>query len=219
MRFLPDHCSGTILNFASQSGWLRPAGEKVATRILTGQTLTGVLLSAVICIIAAANAAAADDFKLEPGFAFFFNGKDLSGWETKQGASLENKTEAFDHRFEVTESNLVIDPKVKGDVIIQTTKKFAKDVHLKFEFLPGPGCNNDLFFRGIKFDIKPGDVKNLKEGEWNEFEIIVLGDKAEFKSNGETQRSTTTKGDSSPLGVRAEFGAIQFRRMRAKETQ
>ena len=161
---------------------------------------------------------AADDFKPEAGFTLFFNGKDLSGWETKQGVSLENKTESPDQRFKVRDGELVIDPDVKGDVVIQTTRKFSGDVHLKFEYLPGPGCNNDLFFRGIKFDIKKEDVKNLKEGEWNQFEIIIAGDKAEFKSNGETQRAAVAKGESSPLGVRAEFGAIRYRRMRAKET-
>jgi hypothetical protein len=160
----------------------------------------------------------AGKYQLEPGFTPLFNGKNLDGWKTKSGDSLEGKTEAFQGRFKVIDGNLVIDPKVKGDVTINTAKEFSKDLHIKFEFLPGVGCNNDLFFRSIKFDIVPKAIKGLKLDEWNEFEIIARGDKVEYKCNGVTQRTATAKMASSPLGIRAEFGPIQIRRIRVKET-
>ncbi len=160
-------------------------------------------------------AEAADDFTPEPGFTLLFNGKDLTGWkEKKGGASLDGKTEAYKGRFKVKDGILAIDPAVKGDVWIATTKEFAGDVHVKFEYKPGPGCNNDLVLRGQKFDLKKPDVKNLKEGEWNEFEIVVQGDKIEFKNNGEVQRTGKTRNDSSPLELRAEFGPNEYRRLR-----
>lgn len=191
-------------------------GSRIYLRVAAQQN--GQRQETLYCLGEPAPATAASEkFELEQGFSLFFNGRDLTGWETKQGQSLESKAEAFNQRFRVSEEKLVIDPKVKGDVIIQTTKKFAKDVHLKFEFLPGAVCNNDLFFRGIKFDIVKSNVKNLKEGEWNELEIIVTGDKAEFKCNGQTQRTAPAKSDATPLGIRAEFGNIEFRRMRVKE--
>lgn len=216
----PKGCEVVAENQLGEEAFATPVicGSRIYLRAAAQQN--GQRQETLYCLgeaAAVAPASAETKFQPEPGYALFFNGKDLSGWETKQGMSLENKSEAFNQRFRVSEEKLVIDPKVKGDVIIQTTKKFAKDVHLKFDFLPGPGCNNDLFFRGIKFDIKKGDVKNLKEGEWNEFEIIVTGDKAEFKSNGETQRTAPAKSDATPLGIRAEFGAIEFRRLRVKE--
>ena len=183
------------------------------------RTLSRLLLpTALALFVIAARGGAADDFKPDPGFTPIFNGKNLDGWKTKKGESLEGKTEAYNGRFKVADGKLVIDPKVKGDVIIETTRSFAKDVHIKFEFMPGPGCNNDLFIRGLKFDIKKPDVKNLKEGEWNVFEIVIAGKKAEFKCNGETQRTGNVKNDSSPFGVRAEFGPVQFRRMQVKES-
>src|SRR3954447_23758948 len=129
------------------------------------------------CLALAARATA-DDFKLEPGFTLLFNGKDLTGWKEKTGgASLDGKTEAYKGRFTVKGDILVIDPKVKGDVRIVTTREFAKDVHIKFEYQPDAKCNNDLFLRGQKFDLVKGNVKNLQEGEWNQFEIIIKGDK------------------------------------------
>src|SRR5262249_29471057 len=143
--------------------------------------------------------ALAGDFKVEPGFKLLFNGKDLSGWKEKTGgASLEGKTEAYKGRFKVKDGILTINPKVKGDVRIVTDRQFSGDVHIKFDYKPGPGCNNDLYLRGHKFDIKKPDVKNLKEGEWNEFEIIIKGDKIEYRNNGEVQRKGTVKVKSTP---------------------
>jgi len=177
--------------------------------------LSCVLLVTALAALPQSNAA--DDFKVEDGFKLIFNGKDLTGWKAKKdNASLDDKTEAYDGRFKVKDGILIIDTKVKGDVIINTAKDYDKDVHIKFDYMPGKGCNNDLFFRGNKFDIKKPDVKNLKEDEWNEFEIIVKGDTIEFKSGGEVMRSAKTKPGATPLGIRAEFGGIQFRRMRIK---
>jgi hypothetical protein len=163
---------------------------------------------------------AGDDFKLEPGFMLLFNGKNLDGWKTRKGGeALDGKTEAYKGRFKVDDGKLIIDPKVRGDVIIDTVKPLAGDLHLKFEFLPGKGCNNDLFIRGIKFDLVKEQVKGMKEGEWNKFEIVIKGKKAEFLCNGQVARSTTVKNASSVLGVRAEFGPVQIRHLRVKLTE
>ena len=160
-------------------------------------------------------AAAADDFKPEPGFTSLFNGKDLAGWKEKQGGtSLDGKTEAYKGRFKVKDGVLVIDPKIKGDVRIVTNRQFAGDVRIRFDYRPGPGCNNDLFLRGHKFDLKKPDVKNLKEGEWNQFEILIKGDSIEFRNNGEVQRKGTVKSKSTPFGIRAELGPVEFLRLR-----
>jgi hypothetical protein len=163
----------------------------------------------------------AGDFKLEPGFTLLFNGKNLDGWKEASGkkASLDGKTEAFKGRFKVDDGKLVYDPAVKGDLYIETTREFAKDVHIKFDFKPGPKCNNDFFLRGTKFDIIPGNKENksVKEGEWSTCEIIVTGDNVEHKINGQTARTSTAKAKSSPFKLRAEFGVIEVRNIRVKE--
>ena len=174
-----------------------------------------VIVLATLATLALVCGAGRADEK-EEGFTPLFNSKDLTGWKTKAGESLEGKTEFSEKRFRVTDGLLVIDEKVKGDLTIFTVKEFKGDVHLKFEFRPGPGCNNDIFFRGLKFDIKKPDVKNLKEGEWHELEIVVKGDKAEVKCNGETMRTANVK-PSGNLGLRAEYGGITYRKLRIKE--
>jgi hypothetical protein len=173
----------------------------------------------------------AADFKPEPGFEMLFNGKDLSGWQLdlskakakKDNEPLDGKTEAAAGRFKVADGVLVIDPKVKGDTYITTNRKLPKDFIVRFEYNPGPGCNNDLLFRGAKFDIKDiktdakSDVTNIKIGEWNAFEIIVTGDKAEFKNNGEALKSMPVKAAPTGFTLRAEGGGIQYRNIRVKE--
>jgi hypothetical protein len=184
-------------------------------RILTAVCLASGLLLPV-------TARSADDFKLEPGFTLLFTGKNLDGWKEAskdKKEALDGKTEAFGGRFKVVEGRLVYDPAVKGDLYIETTKEFGKDVHIKFDFKPGAKCNNDLFLRGTKFDIIPGNKenKNVKEGEWYTFEIIVTGDKIEHKINGETARTSKAKDGATPFKLRAEFGALEIKNIRVKE--
>jgi hypothetical protein len=178
------------------------------------------LLSGLILLVPSAGMAA-DDFKLEPGFTLLFNGKNLDGWKEASGKkeALDGKTEAYNGRFKVVEGKLVYDPAVKGDLYIETVKEFDKDLHIKFDFKPGAKCNNDLFLRGTKFDIIPGNKenKNVKEGDWYTFEIIVSGDKIEHKINGETARSSKAGAKATPFKLRAEIGALEIKNIRVKE--
>ena len=175
--------------------------------------------SCMLFAMTASAVVAADDFKPEPGFTLVFNGKYLDGWQTKAAKpeKVDGKTDAYDKRFVVKDGEMVIDPAVKGDRYIETTKEFGKDVTIRFEFKPDEKCNNDLFLLGTKFDIKKEDVKNLKPGEWNDFEIVVKDGKAEFKCNGQQVKTLATKGDKSPFAVRAEFGSIVIRKLRASD--
>jgi hypothetical protein len=180
----------------------------------------GLLLAAMIVAVPFCRSNAADDFKPEPGFKMLFNGNNLDGWKMKKGGeSLDGKTEAANGRFKVVDGVLVLDPKVKGDIYIETAQEFSKDLVIRFDYKPGKTCNNDLLLRSTKFDIKTPDVKNWKENEWNEFEIVIQGTKAEFKSNGETQKTLTTKGDKSGFVLRAEIGPVEYRRLRIKEAE
>jgi hypothetical protein len=150
-------------------------------------------------------------------------GKDLTGWKAKKGGeAFEGKSEAFKGRFTLRDGVLIIDPKVKGDVTLETAREIKGDVVIRFEFKPGKGCNNDLFFRGQKFDIVPeGDkgkgLAGVKLDTWNTLEITVAGDAIEFLANGKSLRKGKTKGAASTFGIRAEFGPIEIRNLRLKE--
>ncbi|MBI3823052.1 MAG: DUF1080 domain-containing protein [Planctomycetes bacterium] len=162
----------------------------------------------------------AADAKAEKGFTSLFNGKNFDGWRERNSKdTLEGKTEAFKGRFKIVDGVIHYDPKVGGDKYIETIKEYAGDVHFKFDFNPGPKCNNDILFRGTKFDIIPGNKenKNVKEGEWSTFELIAKGDKIEHKINGETARSSTGKAKANTFVLRAEIGAMQVKNIRVKD--
>jgi hypothetical protein len=175
-------------------------------------------LVSCLILLAGTVAFAADDFKPEAGFTLLFNGKDLSGWKEKgkAGKSLDGKTEAFKGRFKVVDGAIVIDPSVKGDVRIETVKQFGKDAVIRFEFKPDAKCNNDLFLLGTKFDLRKG-VKGMRENEWNQIEIAAKGSTVDFTVNGTPAGSLKSKGEKSPFEIRAEFGGIEIRKLRAKE--
>ena len=180
-----------------------------------------LLLSSLTAFLTTPRVTAAD-FTPEPGFTLLFNGKNLDGWQTAKTAAaepLQGKTEAFGGRFKVVDGVLIYDPAVKGNAYIETTKEFAKDVHIKLDFNAGAKCNNDFFLRGTKFDIVPGmkETAKVKEGEWSTLEIIVQGDKVEHKVNGETVRTAKATAASGRFMLRAEFGAIKIKNIRAKE--
>lgn len=174
-------------------------------------------LASTMLLAVAARTSQADEFKPEEGFTLLFNGKDLTGWKTTKGESLDGKTEAYNGRFKTADGILTLDPSVKGDVRIVTAKTFAGDLHIKFDFMPGPKCNNDLFLRGTKFDLKIEDVKEWKEGEWNSFDLVLKGDKAEFKVNDKAIRTIAAKATATSFELRAEIGPMKVKRMRVKE--
>jgi len=182
-------------------------------------------LSLGVLVGSAFIAGAAEDFKPDAGFTPLFNSKDLTGWKVaatnakdKSGDSTDGKTET-PTKFLVKEGNLVIDAKVKGDITLYTTKTYGGDVHIKFEFKPGEKCNNDLYFRGQKFDIKADPALKFKEGEWNTFEIIIVGGDGEFKCNGESVKKFKAKPDATTFGIRAELGAIEYRKLQIKSKE
>lgn len=189
------------------------------------------LLSCVLFVCAAGVTFAADEFKPEPGFKLIFNGKNLDGWQTKAAkpVSLEGKTEAFDNRYVIKDGEIVIDYKVKGDKYIETVQQFSGDFTIRYDFKPGEGCNNDTLLLGTKFDIlSGGKLKGVKDNEWNTMEIVAKDGSVDFVVNGQklgTQKVKLpkdvkeVKDVKGPLILRAEFGQISYKNIRATEVK
>jgi hypothetical protein len=137
---------------------------------------------------------AADDFRLEEGYTLLFNGKDLTGWEhgycppgtRPNDENLNGKTASKDKIFTVESGLLVASGKALRAVY--TAREFNKDFHLKFEFrTPADNKKNNsgLFLRGPQLQLDGTNVggltnvfkniKNFKEGDWNEIDVTVTG--------------------------------------------
>jgi hypothetical protein len=196
-------------------------------RLLPG----AVGLGALAAVLFAVNVIRADDdFKIEEGYTSLFNGKDLTGWKIgKNGKEpLDGKTEAADRRFEVKDGILIANEKSdkgKGGIVdLYTVKDFDKDFHLKLEFRAAPRADSGVYIRGPQLQVRDyptvgpyKNLKNFKNGDWNELEITVKGKSAECKCNGEILEKAFKVPDKGGIGLQAETGKFEFRRIRIKE--
>jgi len=182
-------------------------------------------------------ALAADDFKLEEGYTLLFNGKDLTGWEhgycppgtRPNDENLDGKTASKNNIFTVQDGLLVASGKALRAVY--TSKEFNKDFHLKFEFrtpTDNKKNNSGLFLRGPQLQLDGTtmggltgvfrNIKNFKEGDWNEIDVTVKGTEATCRCNGELiMKKPMTIPTTGTIGLQSEYGQFEFRRIRLKE--
>jgi hypothetical protein len=179
---------------------------------------------------------AADDFKLEEGFASLFNGKDLSGWQygpvpvTKKPIieKLDGKTATKEKVFEVSEGSIVASG--KRIMALYTAKEYNKDFHFKLEFrttADKPKNNSGLYLRGPQLQLDAvteggltgvfKKLKKFKPGDWNEIEITVKGTEAICQCNGEQIGKPMKIPATGTIGLQSEYGRFEFRRIRIKE--
>ena len=184
-----------------------------------------------LCLVGAlALSARADDFKVESGYKSLFNGKDLTGWKYpgKNGKPMEGKTATPDGRIEVKNGVILVNEKDsagKGGIKdLYTVEDFGTDFHLKVEFRASLKSDSGVYLRGpqlqVRDFIRRGEQKKLsdvfKNDDWNELDITVKGTEAVCLLNGkmlETMKKLPARGG---IGLQAETGKFEFRRVRVK---
>jgi hypothetical protein len=192
-------------------------------RLLTASLLAGAALAVI----------AADDFKPESGFKLLYNGKDLTGWcyrdpDGKVGAALDGKKDATDGRYTAKGESLVVNPhdEAKGPRLRQlwTTAEFPKNFHLKIEFRAAVNADSGIFLRKPQLQCRDylvagpyKELKKYKAQDWNEIEVIVKGDTATCTCNGEPLAFTAKLPETGPIGLEADRGQMEYRRIRIKE--
>jgi hypothetical protein len=169
--------------------------------------------------------------KLEEGYVSLFNGKDLTGWvyPGKKGSAMDGKTETPDGRIEVKDGAIVMkarDAKGKGGIRdLYTAKSFDTDFVLRMQFKGSLKSDSGVYIRGpqlqIRDFIRRGEQKQLKKfknDDWNDLEIVVKGTQATYTVNGEQLKPPQMKLPArGPIGLQAETGEFEFRRVRIKE--
>lgn len=184
---------------------------------------------AATALLAAATmaAAAADDFKPEPGYVSLFNGKDLTGWGYKTN-QFDGKTEASDGRYSARNGVLVVNPHQPeaGPRLRQlwTTREFPKNFVLKLEFRAAVNADSGVFIRQPQLQCRDylvaGPYKMLKQykpQEWNEIEVTVKDGIAYCTCNGEVLEAALKVPPTGPIGLEADRGQMEYRRIRLKE--
>ncbi len=172
-------------------------------------------------------AALAADFKPEPGFVSLFNGKDLSGWCYSAEDKFDGKAAASDGRFSAKDGVFIVHPKEpRLAQKIWTVREFPKDFVLRLEFRAAVNADSGIFIRKPQLQCRdylvagPEPYKVLKKyrpQDWNEIEIVVKDGVAHCTCNGEVLEAALKVPPTGPIGLEADRGLMEYRRIRIKE--
>lgn len=156
----------------------------------------------------------------EEGFVPLFDGKSFAGWKA------DDKTAKS---WKVENGMMVL---LGGGNSIYTDKNYDNYI-LRLEFRPEKkGYNSGLFLRGNnQINLAQKDAGRLmthkgtkavpelhkEPGEWNTWEVSVIGDKVSLKVNGKLAWDVDGfKPVTGPIGIQAEGAHIDFKNIRIK---
>jgi hypothetical protein len=188
---------------------------------------TSSRLVSSIALAVFAVSAFADDFKPEPGFVSLFNGKDLTGWGYSATENFDGKTEASDGRYTAKDGILVVNPQKEGSPRLRqlwTTKEFPKDFELRLEFRAAVNADSGIFLRKPQLQCRDylvagpyKELKSYKAQDWNEIVVVVKDGVAHCTCNGEVLEAALKLPATGPMGLEADRGQMEYRRIRIKD--
>jgi hypothetical protein len=189
--------------------------------------LSSILLGAALTL-GTLPTSAADSFRPEPGFVSLVPGKDLSGWKYKPAENFDGRTEASDGRYTAKDGQIVVNDHVpsKGPHLRQlwTQREFPGDFILRLEFRASTNADSGIFLRGPQLQCRDylvaGPYKALKKykpQDWNRIEVVVTNNVAHCTCNGEVLEAALKLPDTGPIGLEADRGQMEYRRIRVKE--
>lgn len=188
---------------------------------------------AVSCLLTAPNVSLAAD-KAEEGFVSLFNGKTLDGWHLMNGAKFTVENGVLKHdvgmgwlRSDKQYADFIVrlefrfmKPKQDGGVFLRSCmegknwpdRKYEVQIENTRRMAKIFGAQNDLNVPLVEKVLKP-------DGQWNEYDIKIVGSKIEVRLNGELV-STTNSANALKrgyLGLQAENGLHEYRNIRIKD--
>lgn len=183
-----------------------------------------IRVAAAVLVWAALAVVGADDFKLEPGYISLFNGKDLTGWGYKTN-NFDGKKQSDDGRYSAKDGILTVHPKEPRLMqILWTTREFPKDFILKLDFRAAVNADSGIFIRKPQLQCRDylvagpyKDLKKYKPQDWNEIEVTVKDGVAHCTCNGEGLQEALKVPETGPIGLEADRGQMEYRRIRLKE--
>ncbi len=177
---------------------------------------------------ASATAAEQADWKPDAGFQSLFNGKDLSGWGYSPTENFDGKQSASDKRYSAGEGILTVHPQSEGPRLRQlwTVKTFPKNFHLKLEFRASPNADSGIFLRKPQLQCRDYwtagpyyKLEKYKAQDWNVVEVLVKDGVARCTCNGEVLEEALKLPADGPIGLEADRGTMEYRRIQIKEVE
>ncbi|MFO1458477.1 MAG: DUF1080 domain-containing protein [Verrucomicrobiota bacterium] len=179
----------------------------------------------LLCVAADSNPPAA--FKPDPGFRSLLNGRDLTGWKYKPDERFDGRKEASDGRYTARDGMIVVNDYVasKGPHLRQlwTTEEFPGNFVLKLEFRAAVNADSGIFIRDPQLQCRDylvvGPYKTLKHykpQDWNLIEVTVKDGVARCTCNGEVLEEALKLPATGPIGLEADRGQMEYRRIQWK---
>ena len=187
-----------------------------------------LLFAAFFLAPVTAHVARADDWKPDAGFISLYNGKDLTGWGYSATEKFDGKAEASDGRYTAKGESIVVNDfdAAKGPHLRQmwTTQEFAKDFVLRLEFRAAVNADSGIFLRKPQLQCRDylvagpyKELKKYKPQDWNVIEVTVKGGVAHCTCNGEVLEAALKLPEMGPIGLEADRGQMEYRRIQLKE--
>ena len=140
--------------------------------------------------------------------------------------SFEALTNSPDGRFIARNGRLIVatPPEYRRVQKLSTEREFPNDFVLRLEFRATPNADSGIFIRGPQLQCRDyplaGPYKNLKnyrQGDWNEIEVTVKDGVANCLCNGEVLEAAMKVPATGPIGLEGDRGQMEYRRIRIKE--
>lgn len=203
-----------------------------------GSSPAMTILCIALSFAAASSLRAADalsEDEKKAGFTAMFNGKDFTGWRFVGGKDEDNTAHA---NWKAEDG--VIHLTGGGKPHLASEKEYA-NFEMRFEWKAlKPNYNSGFYIRsgknlgsnqlnlakGRESDVvggkftgaKPVPELQNKPGEWNEWRVLVEGNKVTFWCNGKLAwEATAVLPEKGYVGLQAEGAAIDFRNLRIRE--
>jgi lysophospholipase L1-like esterase len=148
--------------------------------------------------------------------------------EINEPRNLDGKIESDDHRYRAINGRLVVTTPAEGRRIqaIWTQQEFPTDFILKLEFRATPNADSGVFLRQPQLQCRDfllaGPYKQLKQfrqGDWNEMVVEVHGNTARCTCNGEVLEEAFKLPDTGPIGLEGDRGQMEYRHIQLKTTK
>ncbi len=142
-----------------------------------------------------------------------------------ESENFDGMTESPDGRFKALNGRLVVTTPPEYRLVQQlwTHREFEGDFVLKLEFRATPNADSGVYLRGPQLQCRdyalagPYEaLERYRPQEWNELIVTVRDGTARCTVNGEVIEAAFAVPESGPLGLEADRGQMEYRRIRVK---
>lgn len=214
----------------------KPAHQNLSNKFITERKTPNLFLrvALILLLILSGYLSFASDPAKPISLSHPFNGKDLTGWgylETQNDKTIfipfDGKQESRDGRFTGKKRILAINPwnEAKGPhwINLWTAQEYPGDFSLTLEFRASVNADSGIFLRGEQLQCRDylvaGPYKSLKKykaQDWNKIEVVVKNNVARCTCNGEVLEEAFQLPPTGRLGIEADRGLMEYRKIHVK---